>query len=425
MKNILITVFSLGTMTIFYVSCGTAVSTGGGTGTETVNTYAMRPDGTPAAGAVAQIIEARFWIDSIHNGASPVLQQTIADENGRIEICFPEHDAKVNLQIDHGDGALLLPLPASARDALDTLRLRPPSSYSGTFDTSAALPSRVMLAGTSYQASVDQAGAFSFATVAPGFYALLSVNGTSSSAPVINDGIALTLKEGTSLAHLALPAIADRILIDNFESGIGPTSLGRIFPVLGWYVLSDSLYYFWDPAAEVWKQGETRKIGTSFILYDSVPDGKGGQALRFRTVLDKISLYANALIGFSLKPLSGEGADLSAMSGFSFRAAGKGTIRVHFETRDLDSASAMRSHYAYPLKLTSTMSDYFIPVDSLRIIEPVPYADEYPWSRESRHVERIEFVFAYTVNNRGDTLSCVLDDFFLEGIPVAALLPGS
>ncbi|MBN1308222.1 MAG: hypothetical protein JXA18_09920 [Chitinispirillaceae bacterium] len=424
MKNIPVTVLSLGIVTIIYFSCGTTVSTGGGTGTETVNTYAMRPDGMPAAGAEAKIIEARFWIDSIQNGASPILRKAIADDNGRIELCFPEHDATVNLQIDHEDGALLLPLPVSVRDHLDTVRLQSHASFSGTFDDSSAPPSRVLLAGTSYQSSVNESGAFIFKEVAPGSYAVLSVN-DALPAPAVADGIALTLKEGAVLQQQMLPVDSSRLLIDNFESGIGPTSLGRIIPVFGWYVLSDSLYYYWHVEKAEWTKGVSSVIGHSPICYDSTADGTGGRALSFSTVLDPLSSRANALIGITFKPLSNSGIDLSSMSAFSLRASGKGTIRVRFESTGLDSASSLLSHYAYPIRLSNVMQQYTVPVDSLRILEPVSYASRYPWKTESKNILRIEFEFSPNANDRGDSLSCTLDDFYLEGISITSLLEGT
>lgn len=401
--------------------CNSVQSTGGGT--ETVNTFARLPDGTAAAGAIARIIEARWWVDSISNGSSPVIGQAVADNRGHVKIDFQKHDARINLQIDHEKGALLLSLPAGKRDAADTVHLLKTASLSGTVDGASGKPSRVFLAGTGYEASVDASGAFSFANVAPGSYAVLCATDAASGTMLAGNG-ALTLGEGADRTGYGLSGPANRVLIDNFESGIGPTSLGRIFPVLGWYVLSDSLYYFWNSSEEQWVQGTSTVIGNSPIYYDSVTSA-GNKAFSFSTVLDPVSYRANSVAGISLKPLSKQGIDMSSLTAFSLSASGKGILRVRFETMKLDSASSYLSNYSYPLKLTGTLQDFTIPVDSLRILEPVSDASKYPWAEESKHVLRLEFAFSTSENNRSDSLYCTLDDFYLEGVSVTSFMKSS
>ncbi len=424
MKNIFMFALILGTTTTGFLSCSDSVSVGGGgTGTETVNTYALRSDGTPAAGAIARIVEARWWVDSIQQGTSPVLGQAVADDNGHIAISFPECTTQVNLQIDHTEEGLLLPLTAVTRAGIDTVRLERFAAFSGSFDSSSAIPHQVLLAGTSYKASVNNERAFSFGNVAPGPYAVIGFSAVSS-AGLIGSATTLSLEAGKSYSGTKLQGATGRLLVDNFECGIGPTSLGRIFPVLGWYVLSDSLYYSWNVGRAAWTKLPSTVIGHSPIRFDSAADGNGGQAFTFTTILDPVSPLANALIGMSLKPLSADGVDLSAMSAFSLRASGNGTIRVRFESRGLDSTGSQvsLSHYSYPLKLTKTMQSCRIPVDSLRILEPIANPSRFPWENESKNILRIEFEFSTSENDRGDTLTLCLDDFYLEGITINDLL---
>ncbi len=428
MKNALLIILTTCAAAVFLPSCSSSVSTDGGTGTETVNTFALRPDGTPAAGAVARIVDAGGWFDSVKQGVSPVILEAVADKRGCIKLSVPKQTRLFNLQIDHGSGACLIRFTALMSEMPDTIRLQPQASYSGSFDSSASPPSRVLLSGTSYEAQVDETGAFFFSSVAPGSYAVLCINDRLPK-PVLSDGIALTLESGKTFSEQRITADAERLLIDNFESGIGPTALGRILPVLGWYVLSDSLYYYWNIDRMEWTKGVSSVIGHSPIYFDSVSTAPDGKAFSFSTVLDTVSPFANSLIGISLKPLSSKGLDLSTMKSFSVRASGNGTIGVRFESAGLDSVTSMLYHYAYPLKLSKNSQQYTIPVDSLRIMgpaEPVMYSPvRYPWKNESKRVLRIEFEFSPSLNKRGDSLYCVLDDFFLNGVSVESVLSNS
>ncbi|MBN1758996.1 MAG: hypothetical protein JW863_11795 [Chitinispirillaceae bacterium] len=400
--------------------CSPIESTGG-TGTETVNTFARLPDGTPASGATAKIVATLSWIDSISSGSSPILWEGIADEDGRIsfDISAEELTAPVNLQIDHEEGALLFPLESDMANLGDTVQLKTTSSLSGTVDISAGVPSRLLLSGSSYETGVDASGIFSFSNVAPGIYTVVTALKTASELYLSNSD-SLTLSEDSATTGYEIPPPVNRLLIDNFESGVGPTSLSRIFPLLGWYVLSDSIYYLWNPTNKRWERGISGVIGNSPIYYDSIVT-EGNTAFSVSTVLDRVSLMANALFGFSLKPVSDQGANLSTITSISLRASGKGVLRLRFESLGLDTVNSRLSHYTYPFVLADTMGTYTIPVDSLRILEPINDSASYPWEQESRNVLRIEFEFSTSENDRGDSLYCTIDDFYFNGVTISDL----
>jgi hypothetical protein len=418
-KLLFTTLIVLGTVMV--LSCSNNIESTGGTGTETVNTFARLPDGTPAAGATARIVAARRWIDSISSGSSPVLGETIADKHGHLVLDFQQPDEQINLQIDHANGALLIPLPAEPRTKADTVYLRHPTSLSGKVAAASEKPAQVHLAGTDYTSPITEAGIFSFGNIAPGSYAVVSTGGATPGA-LLGCSNALSLTEGTATTGYELTT-SDRILIDNFESGVGPTSLGRIFPVLGWYVLSDSLYYLWNTVEDRWEFKPSTPIGNSPIYYDSIAS-PGNKAFSFSTKLDPVSLRANAVAGILLTPLSSskQGIDLSAMTGFSIRASGKGILRVRFESQRLDKESNTVSNYSYPLVLSDSWREYNIPVDSLRILNQVLIPSKYPWKEESKNILRLEFEFSTSENRRNDSLYCTLDDFYLEGVSIAAFM---
>lgn len=397
-------------------SC-TGPANSGGTGTETVNTFALLPDGTPAAGATAKIVEDEFWIDRILEGESPVIHETVADEGGFISLCIPEQKGRVNLQIDHCKGSLLLSLPAGTCLAGDTIRLKPNAAYGGSLPPGSSIPDRVVLSGTSYDAHVNNTGTFFFKKVAAGPYGVVCMSGHD----IAGTG-ALTLEAGNTVIGERTDLPPDRILIDNFESGVGPTALGHLFPKLGWYVLSDSLHFYWDAQEAGWAQGTPSIIGRSPISYDSTDDGNGGRAFTFSTTLDPHSPYANALVGISFKKVSEHGIDLSGMTGFSLRLSGEGVLRIRFESYGLDNVSLL-SHYTYEVELTETMKQITIPVDSLTIIEPFLGSDYYHWNNESKYILRVEFELSVNSNPSGKRLTCTFDDFYINGITVNDLLP--
>jgi hypothetical protein len=413
-------------MTILTVSLGLWINScsepvSGGTGTETINTFAVLPDGTPAKGASVKLIDARWWIDSIHNEASPVLGNGYTDINGYCSIEIPKRKGQVNLQIDHCDKGLLLQLSSNALSDPDTVKLQSYASISGTSAAEGAAVTSAFLAGTSYKVDFKGNNTFSFETVPPGSFSLLCMNNTSTERKVIST-TAFSLTAGVADTIRSCSATGHQLLIDNFESGIGPTSLGSIIPVLGWYALTDSLYYYWDFNEAAWKQGDPNVFGRTTITLDSIVDDNG-HMLTYSTVLDPDpkALTANSLIGFSLKPLAGRGIDLREMTGITFKASGAGTIWVRCETEKLDNVYSGVSHYSCPVELTEEPQFYTIPVDSLRILPEIFKPEHYPWKTVASRVERIEFNFNIAANDRNKKLTLNLDDIYFEGISLSSL----
>jgi hypothetical protein len=394
------------------VSCGLD-PLAGGSGTETVNTFATLADGTPARGATVRVIDPEQWLDSVSEKTLPV-----ADSQGRIVFALPDRNRPVNIQVDHSDQGLLLQSITASKLADDTLRLEPYASYTGSFSTVDSDINQMYLSGSTYQASIGSEGNFFFTDVAAGTYTLIGVSGAPSPYRITVCG-AITLSTSVRSTDTALNPAFNRLLVDNFESGFGPTSLGGIAPELWWFAISDSGMLSWKRSSDSWRWTPSPYAGHSTIALTPILCDSSGTALQFTAVLDNTVLSPlSATAGIFLKDLNKNGLNLSAMTGFSMRSRGKGRVRIRFQTTNLDSVSKLVSAYTYPLTLTDTWRQNIVPVDSLRIIEPVYFPTLYPWSRESRHVLRIEFVFSKYENAFGDTLRLELDDFFLEGVGV-------
>jgi hypothetical protein len=413
---------------VFFASlftCSTQQTTSSG-GTETVNTFAVLSNGEPATGAIVRIIDASGWIDSVRKGASAVVETTVADRDGRIVLRKSFGENNVNLQIEHTDQGLFSSYVNADILNHDTLRLQQCATYSGTLDSSANALTYMLLSGSAYKASVVS-GRFDFNHVAPSVFAVLGTDGMPESRRIATSG-AVTLAPGATLADSGLNASFTRLLVDNFESGVGASYLNKIYPcVYGWYGVSESGKLEWDINNKYWKwlpfPSQSTSNCHSFISLDPAPGAGSGNALEFSVALDSAcpNPYATAGIGFGACKL--QGVDLSSMTSFSLRARGNGLIWVRFESRMLDSATNSASNYSYPVQLTDAWQSLTVPVDSLRILPAIQLPAQHPWTQESRRVVDIEFEFSKNTNRMGDTLHLYLDDFYLNGAGLDNLRP--
>jgi hypothetical protein len=418
MRHLPISLLLIPVCATVFLSCGLN-PLAGGSGTETTNSYVALADNTPAEGATICIINPAAWIDSTAVKASPVIYRAVANQSGRFSLDLCDLDMPVNIQIDHMEQGLILQSTTLAQIAGDTLRLEPYASYTGSFSDLSRSITQIYLSGSTYQASLGSNNAFFFNAVAPGSYTLVGISGAPSPYRIATCG-ALTLSSGISYSDSDLNQEYDRLLVDNFESGIGPTSLGGIAPQLWWYTVSDSGMLAWKRSTNVWKWYPYSN-GHTFTSIGPVPDAGGGTALQFTAVLSNKVSTPIATSGIFLKDVNENGLDLSTMEAITLQTRGNGTVRVRFETKTLDSVYLYVSSYTYLLKLTDTWHERTISVDSLRILDPIIYPHLYPWSRESRNVLRIEFEFSEDENKLGDTLHMEMDNIYLEGVGVEVL----
>jgi hypothetical protein len=393
----------------------------GGTGTETINTFAKLSDGTPARGASVLLIDASGWIDSIRQGASPVLERGVTDSNGRVELIVPKTNSTINIQIDHiQQGALLSTiLPDN-----DTIHLQPYASFTGAFSDSTQQISRLFLSGSAYSAWIGSSGNFYFDKVAPGSFTVLGSTGLQNSLEL---GGTVTLSAGAKIVDTTLNASANRLLLDNFETGVGPTALGYFIPLISWYAVSDSGLLTWNPGFNTfdWTDFNVTPRGRSFISLAPIAGDNGGTAMSFTARLSNAAKNIFTTAGISFTNAFPGGVDLSSMTGLSLRCKGNGVLWIKLRTRKLDSATKATTpcSYTYTLNLTNTMTLYQLPVDSLRIVPVAIPKQQYPWASESKNVESLDFEFSVKTNSIGVTMNMVVDDIYLEGVGLSAFVP--
>jgi len=387
---------------------------GTGTGTETINTYALLSDGRPAIGASVRIIDATGWFDSIDIGASPVLQDLITDSLGRFAIVKTNAAKSVNVQIDHAEQGLFIPF-TTLSNLDDTLRLQTYASYTGSFRIDDQAPRQVLLSGTIYQTAIGPTNAINFNKVAPGAYMVLGVSGSMPQFQVATCG-AVTLYPGVASVDTALNSSFDRLLIDNFENGVGPTALGNLIPSLNWYAVSNTDLILWDKTTKSWDTRMNPSGCSSTATLSPVSGATSPTAMDFSGTLDANCSGPYSIAGISFVGFNPKGVDFSTMTGFSFTAHGKGIIWVRFETKMLDTATNGQSNYTYPIQLTDTVTNYFVPVDSLRILPAIQSPWQFPWSVVSKNLIDIEFEFSIKTNSGVTPMQLIIDDFYVNGV---------
>ena len=399
----------------------------GGTGTETINTFACLSDGTPARGASVQVIDAQGWMDSVRQGASAVIARAVTDSNGRAQLTIPPNLQGYSIQIDHSQQGALIPrvdydFPTGVGDTVST-RLQPFASYTGSFGDTGRI-TRMFLSGSAYSASIGSAGNFYFDKVAPSVFTVVGSTGLRDTIVVAG---AVVLAPGVKTLDTALNASIDRLPIDNFETGVGPTALGNFIPAISWYAVSDSGLLAWNPDlySFYWTDFNVTPRGRSFVSLAPIAGDNGGTALNFTARLSNAAKNIFTTAGITFTNAFPGGVDLSSMTGLSLRCKGNGILWIKLRTRKLDSATKATTpcSYTYTLNLTTTMTLYQLPVDSLRIVPVALSKQQYPWASESKNVESLDFEFSVKTNTVGVTMHMVVDDIDLEGVSLSTFIP--
>lgn len=411
-------VFSAALVICTLLRC-TNPSTAGGSGTETVNTYASLPCGAPATGAVVRVIDAGGWIDSVRRQTSPVLESTIVATNGSFTLSTAA-SRMINLQIDNGASGRILQLVSAKELAGDTLILGPTHTFRAQVNNSVSQEVTYRLSGTTYK-SDSIPGSISITGIPSAVYTLVAAGKPTDWYPVILKGLDLTIS--AQPPHASIQLAYDNLLVDDFETGIGPSTMSNLFPGISWYTYSDWKAREWDETVREWvpisdtSQGNSR----SWVEIDSVDDGLGGKAAFFKAFLDHSFEFPWAGAGIFLNSRKG-GIDLSMMESFSLRAKGAGTLTVRLETAAYDSINSGHSQFSTVIYLTPDWQTYTIPVQDLRLILPLESEQHFvSWETASRAVSKMEFDFA-AQDNQADTLELYIDDLYLNGVTAGSFM---
>lgn len=395
--------------------------TAGGSGTETINTFVALSGGVPAEGAVVKIIDAYGWMDSIRQQKSPVLESTTVAGNGTFSLST-ESSRIVNFQIDFGSAGRFLHRVRADHLVGDTLFLDSTRSFRAVVDSSITTDYSFRLSGTTYASASSSVREISMHGIPPGTYTLVAVGEPVSRHPVIVRG--LDLRSSVQSGQASLQLDFDNLLLDDFEAGVGPTTISSIFQGISWYTYSDSGAQEWNVTEKRWSAvaGDFASVGSSWMSVDWVDDGQGGKAACFTATMDYTVDPPWAGAGFRLKSSEKESVDLNSMESVSLRARGSGAITVRLETDAYDSIGQGHSQFSALVNLSETWQTHTIPVSTLSLSMPLDSTQHFvPWETASRAVNKIEFEFN-GISNTADTLVLYLDDIYLSGVTTGVFM---
>lgn len=197
-----------------------------------------------------------------------------------------------------------------------------PAKLSGSLNAqSGELPSEVYLYGTSYKASVDADGSFSFEGIPAGDYAILSAEETSylywNESQLVSD------KE--TVVSLDAPS-KDSVLIDDFEDSRGTNLFYALTGGGWWFTYGDSTSVISPTLPE---RGLTREDAYA-----------GNKSLHETFTIDSTAKNPYALVGFNIGTPPSEdslhGYDLSKVDSVTFYVKGSGHVFMQFAGFDVD-----------------------------------------------------------------------------------------
>ncbi|NLP02634.1 MAG: hypothetical protein GX089_09085 [Fibrobacter sp.] len=400
------------------LSC--SLPTAGGSGTETINTFVALASGAPASGAVVKVIDAEGWMDSICREANPVLDSAVVDRGGFLSL-KASRSRIVNIQIDRGTEGRFLRFVSAGQFDGDTLYLDSVFTMSATVNPAEAENLSFRLSGTTYQSSAQSPGRITLSGIPSGAYTLIALGNPTNWRPLILRGLNMSFQSNLSDT---LQISFENLLIDDFETGIGPTTISNLFRGITWYTYSDAGAKGWDVEKRMWTEiSDTFETpGNSSIEVGSADDGRGGKAALFEVSLDRSINPPWAGAGFYLVSSGKTGVDLSEMESISFRARGRGNLTIRLETAAYDSIGSGHSQFSAIVNLTDSWQVHTIPVSSLYLIMPLDSSQQFiPWKVASESVNKVEFEFA-AGDNPDDPLELYLDDIYLNGVTADVFL---
>ncbi|NLG19070.1 MAG: hypothetical protein GX556_17235 [Fibrobacter sp.] len=405
-------VFITLTASILLLRC-TNPSSAGGSGTETINTFVALAGGVPASGAAVKVVDSDGWFDSIYSSAAPVLESTTVAENGMLS--FDISPSRVfNLQIDNGKAGRFLYRINPRQIDKDTLFLDSVFTFEATVDSALAKDVVFRLSGTTYKAKFRSPDKIEVTGIPQGTYTLVASGGAAGKYPVILKGLDIS----ADVPDTQLQLVFNNTLVDDFQTGIGPSTAGNLNPDIYWYTYSDGGAHGWNPALKMWVEiSDTfQSVGSSWINADSSIETRNEKAALFRAFLDHSIDPPWAGAGINMKSPDGKGIDLSSMESFSFRARGRGTVTVRLETAAYDRIASGHSQFSSIIYLTDTWQVYTIPVTSLNLILPLDSQYQFvPWEEASKEVTKVEFEFSGS-DNPADSVELYIDDIYINGV---------
>lgn len=216
-------------LAVLLAGCGTDANVQGGGATETDNSVhilATSSDGSPLPGARILLVRTDTWLRDVAATGSPTTFAGTTDPDGRLRVAsLPEGEWSAQLDT-LSQGA---DIPLGRDTATRILKLQPLSRLDIGLGGSAG--ARLLAVGTTWGATTDSVGRATL-HLPPGRRSLVSAR-DSALAPLA----AVTVSVGSRL-DTTLPAPPRRLVLDDFASGNGRTTLSDYTGLGRWFVNS-------------------------------------------------------------------------------------------------------------------------------------------------------------------------------------------
>jgi len=279
--------------------CGSDAGVQGGGATETDNSIhllATNSDGTPVAGARVLLVRTDTWLRDVAATGSPTTIALAADSAGRLRLdSLPQ--GEWSAQLETASQACSVPLKRDTATMLLKLQSLTKVGVAITGRAEASL----MAVGTTWRSTTDSDGR-SGLLLPPGRRSLVADLDTALAPAAV-----VTVVSGQDL-DTTVTVVPRRILLDDFSSGDGRTSLSRYTGLGDWFVNS-------------W--------GTQ-IYSDADPQGpsfKGALSLRYIAPDTGNAALAGIVFGDDRGFRS---MDFSRMDSICFDVRGNGNVDLYF-----------------------------------------------------------------------------------------------
>ncbi len=390
-------------------SCSQGPVTGGGSGTETTNSFVVLASGRPASYCRVRLIDSREWVES--RGAG-VFDSTITAEDGSFSFRFKQVDySSFNLQIDHDSaGAIIRNVTAQTLDS-STYTLQKYSTISGTVSGQTGNTS-LLFQGTTYRAQIDTSGSFS-TKIPEGLYSMYIARSTG-----LQSAGFITIPTDSQISITVPQYSQSEFLFTDFQCGYQIPFMENIGIPIFWYLFSDSTSKAYNYNTHTWEirnSADFIKQGNSFVS-SNISTSRNDQTLDLSVQFDPFFASAYGGLGIVFYRENNSGIDLSSVDSIRFDAWGQGTCK--FNVFSVHPIYKQIVRFSSTFTLSNLPASLSIRLNDLEIDANTADSLKMPWSEASKTISLIEFAFDKMHNEFLLSTEMSLDNIVFKGCSV-------
>ncbi len=403
--------------TLLMLSCSHSPTAGGGSGTETTNSFVFLASGAPAANCRVKLIEPSAWIKNSTSKSGVVLDSAVTDENGLFSIEYDQASSNrtLNLQLDHDSAGLLKrDLSFNGIDSA-TFTLQKYSVIEGTLEGTQE-NAVVLVEGTTYSASVENDGTFALHKVPSGSYALF-VNESGD----LRSGSSVTIPSDSIIQVIIPDYNRNEFLFSDFESGyVVPGMKAAGIPIF-WYLFSDSTSKRYEYEIGSWTvlpPEDFVKSGNSSVT-SSIMTAENSKGLSMNASLDQTIEVSYAGLGIVFYTDDNSGIDLGSLDSIRCDLQGQGTFKINLICSHPEYDAEVRFSQYHDLE--QTVSTVSFGLESFAPDPNTPDSLATSLKEASGYVRMLEFAF-FKSDNARENVFFTIDNVVFEGCGVEDLI---